>query len=137
MTEQPPCGGSPQRRAVPPVALARSAASRCRLGSWSSSSPSTRPNQRYPGLSGPATPTRVLPRITGRFRLLHPPPQSDAAARVSRLLVLSESTADAAARIRHLADTAPVQAAQSSTLQQPAPTHGKRSAERRVGKEGG
>src|SRR3546814_11904561 len=104
MTEQPPYGSRPQRRAVPPVSLARSAASRCRLGSWSSSSPSTRPNQRYPGLSGPATPTRVLPRITGRFRLLHPPPQSAAAARVSRLLVLSESTADAAARIRHLAD---------------------------------
>src|SRR3546814_12988804 len=99
MTGLPPCGGNPQRGAVPPVDLARSASSRCRLGSWSSSSQATRPNQRYPGLSEPATPTRVLPRITGRFRLLHPPPQSDAAARVSRLLVLSESTADAAAKI--------------------------------------
>src|SRR3546814_11399954 len=88
-----------------------------RISDWSSDVCSSDLNQRYPGLSGPATPTRVLPRITGRFRLLHPPPQSDAAARVSRLLVLSESTADAAARIRHLADTAPVQAAQSSTLQ--------------------
>src|SRR3546814_13573346 len=102
MTEQPPYGSRPQRRAVPPVALARSAASRCRLGSWSSSSPSTRPNQRYHGLSGPATPTRVLTRISGRFRLLHPTPQSTAAARVSRHLILWHSTAERVERKRTL-----------------------------------